>query len=78
LSGQSLPVHFDRRALHELPGSLDDLDLSGLDEAGQARNLLVDDVLLGLEDLRPIDFAGGANAPLLGSIDVIHHRRRLE
>src|SRR5262245_26962669 len=61
-----------------MAGPVDDVDLASLDEPGEAGDLLLDDVSLGLEDLRPVDLAACPDAPLLGPIDVVHDRRRLE
>src|SRR5262249_19882091 len=40
--------------------------------------LLLDDEALGLEHLGPVHLAARTDAPLLGPVDVVHDRRRLE
>ena len=79
---QLAAIHIDGRgphvALPQVAGPADDVDLARLDEPGEPRDLLLHDVTLGLEHLGPVDLAARPDTPLLGSVDVVHDRRRLE
>ena len=78
LSVETPTFDVDLAIAQEGGGTTDDVDLAGLHQAGEAGHELVDDLGLERLDLRPVGFARRLDAPLLGTVDRVYHRGRLQ